>query len=332
MRTKLERSALMMELRFKVKPRTKDPKIASYPFSVPPIATIATDSVTMKAIKQKVERTYKGGEVRTYLIDADIIQHKGLNYLVLLLGVSDKRPPDHVVINTNTKTRRTSGKAKEDADEYSSHIVINLTPNMVNGQCYRVAFEEVPQMQSQYIERYLKNFFKVMSKEKLYHANCPTGQTAPNGGPATVNILLDADLTSVPSDELIAEIQNGVLGEVELSREVAGKKAWDQKGYTVMKSDKLILEAALKKSAVQSVLDLIGSVCETGKAKNFTMAKFNWTTKAGKSKTVRFDCESTSLVTKFFIRRDTFTLKAPMPDSVAAIEKTFSISLANWLQ
>lgn len=326
-----ERDASMMKLVVTVKPRSRKKELLDYPFSQVNMDTVATDCVDIFThYGRRLFRTYKGGKIITYLRDAKIHSDGSAKYLMLLLAVSDKRRPDEVLSDPKTESRREIRKAETEGSEYSCHVVIRLTPDILGGNHYTMAFEVVPSFGATYVHWYLRYLFRLISTDKHYNKPDPSGARIGKSG-STVPIVLATEVHAVPSDQLLIDLRNGEIAEIELSREVVGIQGFDQASFTREKRSSLLL-VPTQKDFSGKVLDAITGVCMTGKKKHFQVAKVKWRSEHGQSLSADFDCDSASVISDRYVKKHTFDLTSPMLASCNEIEPGFSARLAAWIK
>lgn len=329
MYSKVERDGYMMELVLSAKARSRAKDLATFPFTPPPLATLAADCVKLfKTATHPILRSYKSGDVTVYLRDASILPVNGSDYLFLLLAISDKRRPDEVLSDPLMAARRVISKNTNEGSEYSCHAAIRLTPNKKGGNHYRAAFEAVPSFGVYFVNSYLHHLFKLVSVVNGYSRPDPSGAMKANKK-QLVNISAVAALNAVPSEELLRDLRLGHMGEIELSREEDGVAGFDQTQFTTKKKSTLVLVPTTV-GLSNKVMDFVKTVCQTGGQKNFSVAKFSFTGNTGKQSSVKFDCNTSSVLTDRYIKRKTFSLSNPLPSSCDALDSAFCDELAVW--
>lgn len=328
-----ERDASMMELVVNVRARSRSKELATFPFTPPTMELLANDCVDFQLnAKRPLVRTYKKGKVATYLLDAKIQTVSGKVYLFLLLAISDQRRPDEVLsdplANEPAVPRRIIEKNNGEGSEHSCHIAISIMPREKNGNQYLAAVESIPHVGLYFINSYIRHLFKFISISNRYSRNDPSGEIN-DGKYKTVNVFATTNLNGVPSDDLLRDLKKGVLGEIELSKEESAVKGFDQNEFTVPKKTKLLLTPT-GKGLNGKVFDVVKTVCSTGALKKYSVAKFTWTGLEGQRSSAKFDCETNSVLTEKYIKRNTFKLPNPLPSSCEKLDDQFCNLLAYW--
>lgn len=284
-----------------------------------------TDSAAFK-------RTYKNGKVVIYLRDAKIESVDGQSYLMLLLAVSDKRKPDEVISDPAVDSRREIKKDSNEGSEQSCHIVIKMTPDKPNGSHYSMAFEVVVSLGATFIHWYLRFMFGHISINRGYKKPNPMGVKS-GGQLKDVPIRLVTELHAVPSDQLIKDLKKGELAEIVLSKEIEGVKGFDKDRYTIPKKTSLTLRP-VQSTVKGKLLDAIMGVCKAGK-NDYNIAKVSWLAAEGGVKkrfSADFACDSGSVMSDRYVKKQTFILTSSMMASCEAIDGSFSSRLAQWIK
>jgi hypothetical protein len=318
-----ERDVFQMELSLSFRSRKRDVKNEA--LSVPNFQKIANDIVFTDFSKDI--RIYQAGTVRLYLKDKKIVDFGGKSFLVMLLAISDKRRPNHVLSDPTSASRREISKEDHEGNDNSCHIVVSLESTLQGGRCYRAAFESVPLFSMLYIQRLIRYLLRRVSIERNYTAANPAG-VKEKGEFEQVPVCVVGELKAVPSDELLKDMQKGVLGEIELSREEDGTRGFDENSYTVDKRTTMLLKP-VNKNALASVMDIVKSVCTTAEKRHFTIAKVTWKANE-RSQTARFACDTASPIENRYIKRCTFQLPRPLPASCELIDEHLSRSMMSW--
>ena len=318
-----ERDVLQMELRVHYKSRRRG--VPSEGLDAPDFGACARDLIAMNA---KFLRSYQGGNAVVYLADKNIDQVGRRTYLTLLLAISDKRRPDHVLTNPLADQRRQIEKNDGEGNEHSCHIVISLDPVAAGGNCYRAAFEQVPLFSPQYVHRFVRHVFTEVTMKNPRTVPHPAG-VRKDGEFEQIPVALKTEFHAVPSTELLRDLENGVLGGIELSREEPGLRKFDDKAFTVDKRSTLLLEPADRRQAPR-MMDVIKSVCATANKKSFTTAKVIWKAN-GNQHTARFDCDTASIAESRYIKRHTIVLEAALPASCDKIDAHLARSMMAWI-
>lgn len=326
-----ERDASMMKLVIKVKPRIRIKELGKFPFSQIPIRTVADDCANIfTKFGRKLLRTYKKGKIITYLRDVKVSQVGQAWYLMLLLAVSDKRRPDEVLSDPEADSRREIRKRTKEGSEYSCHVVIRLAPDKAGGNRYSMAFEVVPSFGVTFISCYIRYLFRFIAMHQEYTLPDPTGARSGKSS-ISVPVVLATEVHAVPSDQLLKDLNEGALAEIELSREVSGRQAFDQSHFTYEKRSTLLLKPT-QKGLGEKALDAITGICTAGKKKHFEIAKVKWRGEEGRQFSANFDCGSGSVISDRYVKKHTFVLTSPMLASCDQIDVDFSTRLSTWIK
>lgn len=318
-----ERDALQMELRVEYRSRRR-----TVPSGVLPAPDFKACAEDFSNIEDRFLKQYQAGKAVVYVADKALNNVGRNTFLTILIAISDKRRPDHVLTNPIAEQRRQIEKNDGEGNEHSCHVVINLTPTMEGGHCYKAAFEQVPLFSSQYVNRFIRHVFKQVTMTRPRTVPNPAG-VRENGEFEPVPVALKTEFRAVPSEELLNDLKNGVISQIELSREEAGLQKFDEGAYTVDKRSTLLLEPA-KNRQMPPISDVIASVCKTASKKEFTTARVRWRA-GGQSHTAKFDCDTASIADNRYIKRHTFVLEAPLPASCDKIDAHLARLMMAWI-
>lgn len=318
-----ERDVMQMELGLDFRSRKKEIDHGLLP--KPDLALISRDLCAADFVPEV--RCYKGGMVRVYLADRSIISVGGNDYLVLLLSISDRRRPNHVLSDPEKALRREIQRNGNEGNDHSCHIVIRQSPTMNGGASYRMAVEQVPLFPLDYIGRYLNRMVRDLSFAKNYSVPHPAG-VRENGVPVMVPVRVAAEQRAVPSDELLRDLKNGVLADIELSREIPGAHGFDEHGYTIDRRSSLVVEP--RGALNVSIPQIIENVFSTARSKAFTIAKVRWKN-GDRTTTARFDCDSGSPLQNRYIKRLSIKLDESLPASCNKIDQHLARRMVAWI-
>jgi hypothetical protein len=316
------------EMEFLVEYKSRQRGIPSAALPVPNMRSIAQDVLDDVTASATV-RTYMGDNLRAYISDKRIREKNGSSFLVLLFATSDKRRPDGVVTDPFSSSRREDRKQGNEGADHSCHIVIALEPRLKGGRRYRVSVEQVPNIPFSLVGRYLKAMLIQLSREKEYKVDDPSG-VKEGGKFKQVKVKLHSEFASVPSDEMVRSLEAGQLGGIELSREMPGIAAFDEKSYTTDKREKLTL--ALKKTRVENapVLDVLRSVMKSASDKHYKTASVKWKT-SGSTRSAQFDCETAQPIEKRYMKKKTVGLLNRLAASSESIDDHLSEVMMSWI-
>lgn len=318
-----ERDLLQMELRVDYKSRRKGVPDEGLP--APEFSLYARDLISME---DKFLRGYQGSTVTVYLKDKEIYRVGGSDYLALLLAISDKRRPDHVLTNPKEDSRREIPKDTGEGNDHSCHVVICLTPSLPGGHGYRAAIEQVPLFSPQYVHRFVRHVFKFVSMSNPRTIPHSAG-VRKEGKFEEIPVSLKTEFRAVPSAELVRDLQNGVLAAIELRREERGRTRFDEGQFTVDKRSTLIVEPADRRNP-PPIMDVIKSVCATAGERHFETATVRWKVD-GRPFSAKFDCDTAAVAENRYIKRLTVDLKDPLPASCVKIDAHLARSMISWI-
>ena len=321
-----QREASMMKISFYSTSRKRG--LSSELLPVPDVQKLANDLVVLtKSLPDLFQHQTKGGAIM-YLRHAQVSKKSTGNYLSMLIAYSDTRHPDGVVSNLKNKKRIVNSKNTDDGDEYSCHIVISLTPILKDGRMFYMAFEQIPRFGGIQLERYLKRIFRTVVANKQISYQFPDPEDTSSAG-KTVKYSVKIELSAVPSEQLIKDLENGEIGHIELIREAQGSSKWDEKGFTTDKRSILILQPT-EKAHKANVMSFIGEICKSGSRKKYDTATLRWKHEK-KGYTAKFDCASENILSTRYVKKSEFSFDYRLPASCDQIDPGFESRLIKWI-
>ena len=273
-------------------------------------------------------RLYMGGKTRLYLQSASIVSIGESQFLVCLLAMSDTRRPDQVFTNPVDDERRVLQKLEGEGLDCSCHVVISCNPTQPGSSSYKLAVENVPTFSVSFVARYIRFVFRKLSILRDISVASPTGEMV-NGVPEMVSLIVQSELRGVPSGELLNDLENGVLSEIELVREISAGGGWDEGNYVVEKTNKIIVKPRVATSGA-FVMQTLRSACAKGVAQQYSTATIRWKS-SGNQKSAKFSCDDVGLLSDRYIKRESFVLADRLPASCEEINPGFARQLSGWL-
>lgn len=321
-----QREASMMKISFSSTSRKRglDPKL----LPVPDIHLLAADLEELTKLSPEIFQHQTRGGAVMYLRGAHISSQSKGKYLSMLVAYSDSRHPDGVVSNPKNKKRTVSTKNSEEGDEYSCHIVISLKPIINGGRMFYMAFEQIPRFGGMQLERYLKRIFRTVVSYKPNNYCFSNPEDTSSSG-SVIKYSVKLELSAVPSEQLIKDLEKGELGQVELIRETPGSAKWDENGFTTDKRSILILQPT-EKAFKANVMDFIGEVCKSGAKKKYEIATLRWKSDR-KGYTAKFDCATESMLSTRYVKKAEFSFDYRLPASCEKIDSGFESRLIKWI-
>lgn len=321
-----QREASMMKISFCSTSRKRG--VPSELLPVPDTQQLAIDLENLvKKSPDIFQHQTKGGAIM-YLRHAQVLKKPQGKYLSMLIAYSDTRHPDGVISNLKNKKRVIASKNKDDGDEYSCHLVISMTPILDGGRMFYMAYEQIPRFGGIQLERYLKRIFRTVVNNEQNNYHFPDPEDTSSTG-KTVRYSVKVELSAVPSDQLIKDLENGEIGRIELIREAPGSKKWDEKGFTTDKRSILILQPT-EKAYKTNVMSFIEEICKSGARKKYDTATLRWKHER-KGYTAKFDCSSENILSTRYIKKAEFNFDYRLPASSDKIDPGFESRLIKWI-
>lgn len=152
------------------------------------------------------------------MLIGDISVHAGLQYIVLLLRLSDKTTPNSVYSDPTAGHFNEHLKAGDVGADFGCHVLVSTAPEQGLPNLYTCAIERVPGLPFELVRRFLS---KLLNFE--YHDNAtffayphPAGGIDANNQPRMDRCCPHVELRGRPSDTLINDINAGRITSISL--------------------------------------------------------------------------------------------------------------------
>lgn len=247
-------------------------------------ADFPTQAKSISDIKKLVDELIVGGDNflskgqsvnsdRYYISDSDVVD----GYWVLLVNRCDPSAPDSVYSNPEVNEREVNKKKPGHGSEYSAHVVISLSP--VKGADYYFCAIEAAYgsgLGSSAVCSFISHIIRHCKKQKPDVFMIPNidGSTDKAGKPNMVKLSHAVDLHGHISDTFKTDLQNGVLGGLELIsyQDVGGK--WDDVGF--VKEKHRVIKLDIERDLIGDAIKTVNSVLKKAKSDGLSQMRVSF--------------------------------------------------------
>lgn len=236
---------------------------------------------------------------------------------ILLINCSDRLAADTVLTKPRDKARREVRKRTGEGQDYSSHIIFRLKPVKGDPDSYDVAIESAPTLPIQRVQQHVNYLFRkcTYTFPDRYERSHPDGVKDKNGKDKKISVINHVELRAIPSEEMIADLNNGQLSNIELITDRLKKTVWDDGNYAVEEKRIVCVKPELT-NFLGKKYDLIKSICGMGNKKKYELIKINFKLANGKhSRTAYLNTIDASPIDERYIKREFINFEIPLPTS-----------------
>lgn len=206
-------STVVQYLICKVGSKTRNPEIQQ-----PTILTAATIAESLQRLYQSGEaaRLYSNGTIRIWIEDMRIDPDR--NWAIMLINHASKNEPDIANRDFSTLARRVDEKEETEGLERGAHFIWDLREMDGMTDHYMLYAEQAKGISGNRLQGFLNTLLTVCSRNyRDVFQGTPVNYTVGNETtPATYPIRSVVELSGLPSDEFIDDINEGHLSSLEL--------------------------------------------------------------------------------------------------------------------
>lgn len=224
-----------------------------------------------------------------YVADSEVVD----GYWVLLVNRCDPSAPDSVYSNPESNERDVNIKKPGQGSEFSAHIILSQSP--VKGSDYYFCAIEASYgsgLGSNAVCNFMGHIIRHCKKQKPAEFKISNIQnlTDARGKPNLVSLSHAVELHGHVSDSFKKDLENGVLGGIELiSYEKAGGK-WDDAGF--VKEKQRVIKLELQKDLIGDALATVKAVLKNAKVDGVAEMRVNFRDQTGSPNSAALSVDS----------------------------------------
>ncbi len=244
---------------------------------------------------QRIKESLKGQQT-LYLADWEVQD----DLLCILVSKSDKTISDPVFTVPKEKKRRTAEKEKEEGQDFSVHIVVELAKNDQDSAL--IAIEQCAGLGVFVVQRLFNKILKDAKELSPddYEQLHPDGAVDENGKPKKINVVHKCEFQGHLSDELKYDLNHGKIQAIELITEKDRYTNFDEAGYIKEKCKTLVLTLRDEEHPIKDKYDRIVQVFKK-QQKEYDHAKIKFKTPEGIPRTV--DMSTTEGIAQAYVKK-----------------------------
>lgn len=218
------------------------------------------------------------------------------------LRCSDKNGADVYFANPELKQSRVERKREGEGRAFGAHFSVSLTPRNVGGAVYGAMLEKANNLSSTIVTRLFQSILRgqYQANPELFTCDDISGAKTRDGRPKQVGFRPMLELSGLPSDQFIADLEEGTLKEVQLieqreERQV-GARPW-------LVEDQKVIRLTAKGAGVIAGLwdDLTGLFAEKARD-GISRARIKFIRADGQTDTVDIDPETGGLLDQRYVK------------------------------
>lgn len=290
--------------------------------SPPPIAEVI----------EKLREAYEAGEavllINKKTATVEIVQmrlNEDRQLVTFFLRCSDKNGADVYFANPDLKQSRVERKREGEGRAFGAHFSVSLTPREVGGTVYGAVLEKANNLSSTIVARLFQSILRqqYQANPNLFTCDDISGARTRDGKAKQVGFRPMLELSGLPSEQFIADLEEGTLKEVLLieqkeERQV-GARPW------LVENQKVTKLAAKNAGMIAGLWgDLTGLFAERAK-EGISCARVKFQRADGQIDTVDIDPETGGLLDQRYVKAKTISdIDPPMDECADAIVDHFA--------
>lgn len=244
----------------------------------------------------------------------------------LFIRFSDKDGADVFFANPQLRQSRVERKREGEGRAFGAHLSVSLTPRAVGGSVYCAMLERANGVSSSIVVRLLQSILRRQYKAdpNLFTCDDISGARTRDGRPKQIGFRPMIEMAGLPSDQFIADLEEGTLKEVQLieQREAkqVGARPW------LVEDQKVIRLSAQNSGGVIEEIwnDLKGLFAEKAE-EGFDRARIKFKRADGQMDTVDVDPETGGLLDQRYVKAKKVSgINPPMDECADAIVPHFA--------
>jgi len=250
------------------------------------------------------------------------------NLATFFLRCADMNGADVYFANPNLKQSRVERKREGEGRAFGAHFTVSLSPRDAGGNVYSAILEKANNLSSTIVARLFQSILRAQYKSNpnLFTCDDISGARTRDGKPRQVGFRPMIELSGLPSEQFIADLEAGTLKEIQLieqkeERQV-GSRPW------LVENQKIVKLAAKNAGPIS---DMWGNLRElfTEKAQDgVNRARIKFKRADGQSDTVDIDPETGGLLDQRYVKAKTiFGIDPPMDECADGIVPHFAAAI-----
>lgn len=241
------------------------------------------------------------------------------------LRCADKNGADVYFANPELKQSRVERKREGEGRAYGAHFSVSLVPRDIGGSVYAAMLEKANNLSSTIVTRLFQSILRGQYKinPNLFTCDDISGARTRDGLPKQVGFRPMLELSGLPSDQFIADLEEGTLKEVQLieqreERQV-GARPW-------LVEDQMVTRLTAKGGGLVAGLwqDLTGLFAEKAQA-GVSKARIKFKRADGQLDTVDIDPETGGLLDQRYVKaKKVSDIEPPMDECADGIVDHFA--------
>ena len=241
------------------------------------------------------------------------------------LRCSDMNGADVYFANPDLKQSRVERKREGEGRAFGAHFSVSTAPREIGGSIYGAVLEKANNLSSTIVTRLFQSILRIQyqANPNLFTCDDISGARTRDGKPKQVGFRPMLELSGLPSEQFIADLEEGTLKEIQLieqqeERQV-GARPW------LVENQKVIKLAAKNAGAIAGLWgDLTGLFAEKAQD-GINRARIKFVRADGQTDTVDIDPETGGLLDQRYVKAKTISaIDPPMDECAEGIVQHFA--------
>ncbi|OHV83314.1 hypothetical protein [Ensifer sp. LCM 4579] len=236
----------------------------------------------------------------------------------VFIRCSDKNGADVYFANPQLKQSRVERKKEGEGRAFGAHLSISLIPRTLGGNVYCAMLEKVNNVSSTLVARLLQAILRrqYQANPNLFTCDDISGARTRDGRPKQVGFRPMLDFSGLPSDQFIADLEEGTLKEVQLIEEREAKQV-GARPWLVEDQQVLRLTAHNSAGVVDRLWDNLTALFAEKAKEGISRARIKFKRADGQMDTVDVDPETGGLLDQRYVKAKKITDIDPPLDECA---------------
>jgi hypothetical protein len=246
--------------------------------------------------------------------------------VTFFLRCADMNGADVYFANPDLKQSRVERKREGEGRAFGAHFSVSTVPREVGGSVYGAVLEKANNLSSTIVARLFQSILRVQYQKNpnLFTCDDISGAKTRDGKPKQVGFRPMLELSGLPSEQFIADLEEGTLKEIELieqheERQV-GARPW------LVENQKIIKLAAKNTGAIAGLwVDLKELFIEKAQEHGFNRARIRFKRADGQHDKVDIDPETGGLLDQRYVKAKNINgIDPPMDECAEGIVHHFA--------